>query len=244
MPIVIVSDVHANLAALRAVLADAAARGAVAAIWATGDLVGYGAEPAEVPALLREHHLVAVAGNHDLAACGKIGVEEFNASAAAAARWTTGRLNAHEREWLAALSQTRVESDFTLAHGSLRDPVWEYLLSGEQALVQFELQTTPYSIVGHSHLPFVFEERPDGVPRSRRVADGQQTTLGSTRLIINPGSVGQPRDGDPRASYVLYDESAALLTWHRVEYDIATTQQKIIAAGLPHWLADRLSAGT
>ena len=142
------------------------------------------------------------------------------------------------------MPQTRVEGDFTLAHGSLRDPVWEYLLSGEQALVQFELQTTRYSIVGHSHLPFVFAEPPDGVPRARPMADGDETALGDTRLIINPGSVGQPRDGDPRASYVLYDESAALLTWHRIEYDIGATQQKIIAAGLPRWLADRLSTGT
>jgi diadenosine tetraphosphatase ApaH/serine/threonine PP2A family protein phosphatase len=244
MPIVIVSDVHANLGALHAVLADARSRGPVAAIWATGDLVGYGAEPAEVLALLQEHHLVAVAGNHDLAACGKLGVDEFNASAAAAALWTAASLSTDHLGWLAELPQTRVERDFTLAHGSLRDPVWEYLLSGEQALVQFELQTTRYSIVGHSHLPFVFAEPPDGVPRTRPMADGDETALGDTRLIINPGSVGQPRDGDPRASYVLYDESAALLTWHRIEYDIGATQQKIIAAGLPGWLADRLSTGT
>ncbi len=243
MSIVIVSDVHANLAALRAVLTDAASRGAVDAIWATGDLVGYGAEPGEVLDLLREHRLAAVAGNHDLAACGKIGVNEFNASAAAAARWTAGHLDIPSRQWLADLPQTRIEGDFGLAHGSLRDPVWEYLLSGEQALVQFELQTTPYSIVGHSHLPFVFEERRDGVPRLRRMDDGDEVAIGNTRLILNPGSVGQPRDGDPRASYVLYDEPAALLTWHRVAYDIEATQRKIIAAGLPRWLADRLSEG-
>jgi diadenosine tetraphosphatase ApaH/serine/threonine PP2A family protein phosphatase len=243
MPILIVSDVHANLAALRAVIADASRDGAVDAIWATGDLVGYGAEPGEALELLREHRLVAVAGNHDLAACGKIGVEEFNASAATAARWTAAHLNGDAREWLAGLPLTRAEGDFSLAHGSLRDPVWEYLLSGEQALVQFELETTPFSIVGHSHLPFAFEERSAGVPVMRRMDDGARLALGETRVIVNPGGVGQPRDGDARASYVLYDDSARTLTWRRVAYDIRSAQEKIIAAGLPRWLAERLATG-
>ncbi len=240
----IVSDVHANLPALTAVLQHAEAAGGLDAVWATGDLVGYGAEPEDVLAALTPRRLVAVAGNHDLAACGAIGVEAFNSAAAAAALWTRARLDVYQREFLAALPRTRVEGVFTLAHGSIRDPVWEYLLSAEQALVQFELQTTPYSIVGHSHLPFVFEEEPGGVPRARRADDGARIGLAAGRIIANPGSVGQPRDGDPRASYVLYDDRAAALTWHRVEYDIAAAQRKIIAAGLPAWLAQRLALGT
>ncbi len=242
--IAIVADIHANLDALTAVLRHAEAGGSLDVVWAIGDLVGYGAEPSEVLATLRTHLLTAVAGNHDLAACGAIGVEEFNAAAGAAALWTRARLDASGRAFLAALPRTRVEGDFTLAHGSIRDPVWEYLLSAEQALAQFELQTTPHGIVGHSHLPFACEEDAGGVPRWRRADDGMRLELAATRLIVNPGSVGQPRDGDPRASYVLYDDRAATLTWRRVEYDITAAQRKIIAAGLPAWLAARLESGT
>ena len=124
-----------------------------------------------------------------------------------------------------------------------RGPEWEYLLSGEQALTQFELQKTHGSIVGHSHLPFWVEERPAGMPLLVPVGDGDVLKLGGPRVILNPGSVGQPRDGDPRASYILYDDQARTVTWHRVEYDIAATQAKMQAAGLPSWLSDRLAVG-
>ncbi len=242
MRIAVMSDVHANLPALQAVLEHASSAG-FEQLWATGDLVGYGADPNEVLALLRQHDVVAVAGNHDLAACGLMGVEEFNRAAADAATWTAGELSEEHRAFLRELPLVRIAGDVTLAHGSIRQPEWEYLLSAEQALSQFELQTTLYSAVGHSHLPFVFEERRNAVPLLREARNGTRVELGDGRLIINPGSVGQPRDGDRRASYVLYDQEAATLTWHRVEYDIAAAQTAILAAGLAPWLAARLEAG-
>jgi predicted phosphodiesterase len=243
MRIVVVSDVHSNTEALSAVFRHAEAGGAVDAVWSLGDMVGYGPEPAQVLAMLRERSLTPVAGNHDLAAAAGIGIDEFNSFAAHAALWSGDQLSEAERQWLLELQQSLVTGGFTLVHGTLREPVWEYLLSPEQALVQFELQPTPYSLVGHSHLPLWFEEAPSAMPRLRIARDGQRVALGETRLILNPGSVGQPRDGDPRASYLLYDDGAATATWHRVEYDIAATQAKMRAARLPQWLSERLSMG-
>lgn len=243
MRIAIVSDVHSNLAGLRAVLRDAEAGGAIDAVWCLGDIVGYAAEPSETIAALREWPLTAVAGNHDLAAARLMGVEDFNPVAAAAALWTAGQLSESERAFLLDLPPTLVSGRFTLVHGSLSDPVWEYLLDTEQAAAHFALQATPYSLIGHSHLLFRVEERTDGTPAFHRADDGTTIRLGDTRLIINPGSAGQPRDGDPRVSYVLYDEAAATMTWHRVVYDIAATQTAIRTAGLPPFLADRLATG-
>lgn len=244
MRIAIVSDVHSNLDALDAVLRRAEAGGPIDALWCPGDIVGYGPEPSAVLATLRARPLTAVAGNHDLAACGRMGTEEFNRAAAHAAEWTGKQLSPSERAFLGGLPRTAVAPPFTLVHGSLRDPVWEYLLSGEQALAQFELQTTPYSVVGHSHLPFWVEEDEHGrTPRFRAAGDGAETELGDRRLIVNPGSCGQPRDGDPRASFVLYDDVAGRITWHRVEYDVTATQEKMRRAGLDTWLAERLSVG-
>ena len=136
------------------------------------------------------------------------------------------------------------EGDFTLVHGSLRWPEWEYLLSTEQAQVQFELQRTRFSFVGHSHLPFVWREREGEQPSLAPVtADDRVELSGAGRLILNPGSVGQPRDGDPRASYALYDSDAVSITYYRLEYDIASTQQAMERARLPRWLIERLSYG-
>jgi len=244
MPTVIAGDVHSNLEALRAVLAHAEALGPVDAVWCPGDIVGYGPDPSAVLGELRARRLTAVAGNHDLAACGRMDTDDFNAAAARAAEWTAARLSFAEVDFLHSLPMTAVRGDFTIVHGSLREPVWEYLLSDEDALAQFERQATPYSIVGHSHLPFWIEEEPaGGTPRFRGPNDGTRVELGKRRLIINPGSVGQPRDADPRASYVLYDDQAATLTWHRVEYDVEETQRKMRLAGLDAWLIERLSAG-
>ncbi len=241
MRTLIISDVHSNIEALTTVIADAEAGGAVGAIWCTGDLVGYGPDPVAVIALLRESKTIAVAGNHDLVACGQMGVEEFNPVAAEAALWTRDQLTPDEQAYLAGLPLVHTEGAFTLVHGSLRHPDWEYLLTPEQALDQFALQTTPHSIVGHSHLSFyVNESQP---PLFLRARDRDTVALETTRLILNPGSSGQPRDGDPRASYMLYDDAAATVTWHRVAYDIAATQRKILATGLPAWLGERLEKG-
>jgi diadenosine tetraphosphatase ApaH/serine/threonine PP2A family protein phosphatase len=241
VPIAIVSDIHSNIDALDAVLADAISRGRLDGVWCLGDIVGYGAHPGRVIAALRERGALAVAGNHDRAACGLMDTDEFNPVAARAVEWTAERLTPDERAWLAALPLTCVSGDFTLVHGSLRAPEWEYLLEEEQAEAQFELQATRYSLVGHSHLPFVVRERDPA--DFDTMESGLSIDLDRMRLIINPGSAGQPRDRNPRASYVLYDEGNATITWHRVEYDIKAAQRAIIDAGLPPFLADRLAEG-
>lgn len=242
MRIAILADIHANLSALEAVLQHAESGGSLDALWCLGDTVGYGPHPNECIDLLCRYDHRAVGGNHDLAACGRMGSEEFNEAAAAAARWTDGQLTDGSRSYLQELEMIVTEGDFTLVHGSLRWPEWEYLLSGEQAQAHFELQSTPNGLVGHSHLPFVCREEqvpPTLVPYT----DGEAVDLGVVRLILNPGSVGQPRDSDPRAGYALYDSDAATVSFHRVEYDIAATQQAMEKAGLPSWLSERLSYG-
>ena len=243
MRIAIVSDVHSNLEALQAVFAHANGTAPIGAVWCLGDITGYGPEPSPVIAALRGLVLTSVAGNHDLAACGLMGLEEFNGYAATAAKWNAEQLSGAERAFLSSLPLVHVTAPFTLAHGTIARPEWEYLLSGEQALTQFELQTTPYSIVGHSHLPFCIEEHAGAMPAIVPADDGDELELGERRLILNPGSVGQPRDGDPRASYILYDDAARTVRWHRVEYDIASTQRKMREAGLPLWLSERLALG-
>jgi diadenosine tetraphosphatase ApaH/serine/threonine PP2A family protein phosphatase len=240
--IAILADVHSNFVALERILGHADSGGRLDEIWAAGDLVGYGPEPSETIAALRGRNVFAVAGNHDLAACGQMGVEEFNDAAAEAALWTGSVLTDDEKDYLASLPLVAPRGDFTLVHGSLRHPEWEYLLTTEQALVQFQLQITTHSIIGHSHLPFWIEEQPEG-PSMYPATDGALLDLGTRRLIINPGSAGQPRDGDPRVSYILYDDEAATMSYHRIDYDIATTQQRMEAAGLPPWLVARLARG-
>ena len=239
----IVSDVHANLPAFEAVLRHAEGAAPVDSVWCLGDTVGYGPHPNECIALLRRYENRVVGGNHDLAACGRMGTEDFNETAAAAARWTAEQLTEDSCSYLKELPLVITEGDFTLVHGSLRWPEWEYLLSGEQAQAHFELQQTPYGFVGHSHMPFVCEERQGAPPPFRPATDGERVELSGGRLILNPGGVGQPRDGDPRAAYVLFDTDKRTLTFSRVEYDIAATQQAMEASGLPRWLSERLSQG-
>jgi diadenosine tetraphosphatase ApaH/serine/threonine PP2A family protein phosphatase len=241
--IVIVSDIHANVYALRAALEQAAATLPVDGIWCLGDTVGYGPHPNECISVLQEYTHIAVAGNHDLAACGKMGTHEFNDAAAAAARWTSEQLSQTSLDYLRSLPLTAIDGDVTLVHGSLRFPEWEYLLSSEQAQAQFELQATPYSLVGHSHLQFVCREEQGAPPTLRPAGDGESVDLDRQRLILNPGSTGQPRDGDPRAGYALCDTSEGMVSYHRVEYDIAATQRDMEAARLPVWLIERLSHG-
>lgn len=243
MRALVVSDVHANITALDAVL-DASREYGFDQVWCAGDIVGYGPDPHEIIERLRALGARCVAGNHDLAACGLMSVDEFNPVAADAARWTAALLTHDERDWLGGLPAVTAPSEHaTMAHGSLRAPAWEYLLSPEQAEAQFALQETPLSIVGHSHLPFHVRESGDSAyPLFVPAADGATVPL-DTRTILNPGSVGQPRDGDARASFMLYDDVAATATWRRVSYDIAAVQQRILAAGLPPYLAHRLALG-
>ena len=243
MRIAIISDIHANLTAFRAVLDHAKDGGAIDGLWCLGDIVGYGPHPNECIAELRSYDNRTVAGNHDLAACGKMTTEDFNEAAASAAQWTEGQLSDDARAYLEDLPMTVEEGDFTFVHGSLRWPEWEYLLSGEQAQAQFELQKTPISLVGHTHLPAVCLEDEAGPPTLRPAADGERLELGDGRWIINPGGAGQPRDGDPRASYAVYDSGNASITFSRVDYDISATQKSMEEAGLSQWLIERLAYG-
>jgi len=251
MRIAIVADIHANLAALEAVLRHAEAQRALDRVWCLGDLVGYGPDPGPCIGLLSRYPLLCLAGNHDWAAIGRLGTEDFNPDAAAAAHWTARQLTAEERSYLEGLPQVAEEGEFTLVHGTLRWPIWEYLFSQEAAIAHLHRQRTPFSLVGHTHVPMLVEEIPQeaGTPKGGSICrfsplfHGQTIALGERRLIINPGGVGQPRDGDPRASYAVLDTEARTITLHRVEYDIATTQRKMARAGLPAWLIYRLSYG-
>jgi diadenosine tetraphosphatase ApaH/serine/threonine PP2A family protein phosphatase len=239
----IISDVHSNAEGLLAALADAEARGPIDALWCLGDIVGYGAEPSAVISELRGRGVRGVAGNHDRAATGQLEVDEFNPVAADAAVWTRDAITPDEGEWLDALPLTLTLGDFTLAHGSLREPLWEYLDNPPAAGAQFDIQPTPYGIVGHLHVQLWCEERDGEWPAMHLARNGDRLTLGGTRLILNPGSTGQPRDGDPRAGYMLYDDASRTVSWHRVAYDAKAAGRKIIAAGLPELLAERLLIG-
>jgi len=239
----IVSDVHSNFEALDAVLADAAASGPIDRIFCLGDIVGYNAQPREVLALLRQHEAICVAGNHDLAAAVALPVDEFNPVAAEAVIWSGQQLSDDERAYLAALLPVRIVGDATLVHGSLRDPIWEYLVDHEAAEAQFARQTTAISFVGHSHLPFWSVDKPDRRAPAPAPAGATLVLEARDRVIVNPGSVGQPRDGDPRASYAIWDDGEGAVTWHRVAYDVQAAQRKIREAGLPDVLAERLGLG-
>lgn len=242
MRIAILADIHSNLEAFTAVLADIARKGEVDEIWCLGDVVGYGPDPGSCIELLQRCNHICVAGNHDLAAIGKVDTKYFNPNAAAAVDWTVKQLSWENKQYLEKLPMTTEKGEFTLVHGSPMDPVFEYLISGGIAARNFPRFKTSYCLVGHSHQPLSFkEEEGDVVPIG--LSPGVGVILGKSRMIINPGGVGQPRDGDPRASYILYDDTASVARLTRVEYDIETTQQKIMKAGLPVHLATRLKEG-
>ena len=242
MRTLIVSDIHSNLEALDAVLAHADREGGFDRIWCLGDLVGYGPDPSACLGLLREFDLVAVAGNHDYAAAGVIDASDFNGAAFAAIQWTAEQLAADDKSFLAGLPMVSQQPPFTLVHGSLRDPIVEYLTHPSQALATLELLTTPYCLVGHSHYPFICRENA-GWPLFLALPDGQPVALDGERCIVNPGSVGQPRDRDPRSGYAVFDSDGPSVEHFRVEYDIATTQNKMRSASLPQYLIDRLDHG-
>jgi predicted phosphodiesterase len=241
--VLVVADVHSNLSALEAVIRDAEAPAPIDLIWVLGDLVGYGPRPGDCIARLREYPHTAVAGNHDRAATGQMGTQDFNPYAAAAAKWTSKTLSDDERDYLAGLPSTAVDGDFTLVHGSLRDPVWEYLLSATAAEAHLRLQSTRFSLIGHSHLQLAFVEDDAGRARGSLVAAGDEVELGQHRVIANPGGLGQPRDGDPRTAYALLDTAASRMTFKRIDYDIARTQKEMRMAGLPDYLIERLASG-
>ena len=238
----ILGDIHSNLAAFEAVLRDIEGKGGFDKIWCLGDVVGYGPDPCECIERLRQHGHICVAGNHDWAAIGKIDTADFNPIAARACQWTAQQLTEEDVDYLQNLPLSLCQDDFTLVHGSPRDPIWEYLLSIEAAQDNFACFETAYCLVGHSHTPLIFELAGDEAVY-KMFSEGTSLKLGKERLIINPGGVGQPRDGDPRASYALYDVEDGTVCHYRVEYDILATQEKMAERGLPTPLIVRLSVG-
>jgi predicted phosphodiesterase len=241
MRVAVISDVHANLHALDAVLASL---GTVDAVWHLGDAVGYGPEPEGAIARLRQVGAIGVKGNHDDAAIGGSSSQYFNPDAQMAIEWTRTRLNKTDLRFLTDLPE-RVQpegSAFTLVHGSPRLPIWEYVDSAAVAQDSLTDFKTPYCLVGHTHVPVVFREK-GGAMELVNVQPGHVLHLDGRRALINPGGVGQPRDGDPRASYLILDTDTLELRWQRVSYDIIATQTAMLAAGLPPGLAYRLTFG-
>jgi diadenosine tetraphosphatase ApaH/serine/threonine PP2A family protein phosphatase len=239
MRLAILSDIHANLVALDAVLA---AIGSVDGIRTLGDVVGYGPEPDAVVDRLSAIGATGVIGNHDQVAVGRLGAELFNRDARIAAEWTRDRIAGPTRDWLAALPERLEEGPFTLVHGSPRDPTWEYVLDERGAGENLAAFETPYCLFGHTHLPTAFRATDAGMVGGEP-ADGDRITLDDRRALLNPGSVGQPRDGIPAAGWALLDTDVGSVTWHRTDYDIGATQRAMMAAGLPPRLIVRLSIG-
>jgi predicted phosphodiesterase len=239
----IIADIHSNLAALTAVLDDIEHGGGADEIWCLGDIVGYGPDPRECLAILRKTIDICVAGNHDWAAVGKISTSDFNPDAAAASQWTAQQLNDEDIEYISNLPLVIEEGNFTLAHGSPREPIREYLLSAGAAFENLAYFKTQLCLVGHSHQPVVFNCNETGECSARYFLPDSPVAIGESRLIINPGSVGQPRDGNPDAAYAIFDSEQQLISLHRTPYDIGSTQEKMQAHGLPVRLAARLSYG-
>lgn len=241
MRVAVISDIHANLAALEAVLAAVDAD-APDELWCLGDLVGYGPRPNECCDLVAARAAVCLAGNHDLAVRGTLDLLEFSGDAAAAARWTRSVLTDEARAYLDRLEPQATAAGVALYHGSARDPVWEYVLSDEAAEATLELAGTPLVLVGHSHAALVAAQR-GGRTAGGLAEAGTEVDLADGRFLLNPGSVGQPRDGDPRAAYLLLDLDAQAASFRRVEYDLERTQAEIRDRGLPEALAARLALG-
>ena len=240
MKALLLADIHSNLEALDAIFADC---GPFDQIWCMGDVVGYGPDPVKCLEVLRSHDFRCVSGNHDAAVAGVLGTDAFNDNAAWAAKWTTSQLGHDELQFLASLPLTLENGPFTMVHGSLREPLWEYLISVESARASMELMQTNYCLVGHSHLPFICTEQPGDWPLFKEFPEREPVPMGEERWVINPGGVGQPRDRDPRSSYAIYDSEQGVIERRRVAYDIAKIQRKMELAGFPDPLIRRLEYG-
>jgi predicted phosphodiesterase len=242
MRIAVVSDIHGNRQAFEAVL-EAITASDCRELWCLGDLVGYGADPDACVALAREHAAVSLAGNHDLGVTGVIALEQFSRGAALAATWTQRTITAETRTYLESLEPSNLDEAVALYHASPRDPVWEYVLSPLQAELCLDTQPQRIALIGHSHVALSFSRFPGAPATGETRTDGAELDLGEGEWLINPGSVGQPRDGDPRAAWLELDLDAPRATYHRVEYDIAGAGAAIRAARLPDSLAERLQYG-
>ncbi len=245
MRIAAITDVHANLPALEAVLTQTEAAG-IEEVWCLGDVVGYGVEPDACADLVRERCDLCLVGNHDLAVLGALDVASFSEAAAAAVRWTRDNIAERTLEFLRELEPSGEQRGIGLYHASPRDPVWEYVLAPEQADAGMDANPSRIGLVGHSHVALFFT-RPEGGDaedtRGAQVGDGTLLDLTRGSWLLNPGSAGQPRDGDPRAAWLEVDTEAETACFHRVPYDVERAAAPIVAAGLPARLAERLFGG-
>jgi len=242
MRVAVISDIHGNLHALEAVL-DAVDTAQPDEVWCLGDLVGYGPRPNECCASVAGRAAICLAGNHDLGVLGAADVDlaDFSPDAAASARWTRSALEDEWHRYLARLEPSAERARVQLFHASPRDPVWEYVLSPEAMIAALDLTTAQIVLVGHSHVPIAYAQSRELVFGAALA--GAEADLSGQRWLLNPGSVGQPRDGDPRASFLLLDLAAERAWFRRVEYDIRRTKREIREQGLPDALASRLGRG-
>ena len=242
MRILVISDIHANLDAFDAVLQDA--NGQWDYVWCLGDVVGYGPDPNECVERLRELPHLCLAGNHDWAALGRLDLQSFNPDARQAVNWTSKALTPANLLWLEALPTTFVVGEYTLAHGSPRDPVWEYILEPRVAALNFSHFETPFCLVGHTHQPVIYEQQEGlGLVDTILPEARQRRQLNGLRQIINPGSVGQPRDENPQAAYALLDVPEGIWEYRRVAYDVTAVQERMRRHDLPERLIRRLEHG-
>ena len=240
----VISDIHSNRHALEATLQAVDAAG-VDEIWCLGDMVGYGAEPDACTALIRERSAVCLVGNHDLAVLAALDSSTYSEAAAPAVEWTRENVGAETLEVLASLEPVGSQAGVGLFHASPRDPVWEYVLSADQAEAGFEAQEERVGLIGHSHISLFFVRAAEAraYAQGAQAAAGTEIEIGEGEWLLNPGSVGQPRDGDPRAAWLELDTDAWTARYHRVEYVIEGAAAAITAAGLPGLLAERLEVG-
>jgi predicted phosphodiesterase len=238
-----VSDIHANLPALEAVLAATEEAG-VEEVWCLGDVVGYGVEPDACAELVRDRCALCLVGNHDLAVLGELDIGSFSESAAIAVKWTRSNVAPETLDFLRGLEPRAERSDIGLFHASPRDPVWEYVLSPEQAGAGMDANGQRVGLIGHSHVALFFgRSKSSKETRGAQAGDGALLDFGEGSWLLNPGSVGQPRDGDPRAAWLELDTEALTACFHRVSYDIDRAAEPVAAAGLPSRLAERLYTG-
>ena len=244
MRVAVITDIHSNLPALEAVLEQIGGC-RVDEVWCLGDVVGYGAQPDECTAAVRESCDLCLVGNHDLAVLGGLDIASFSAAAAEAAVWTREHITESSTEFLRGLSAKGERETVGLYHASPRDPVWEYVLSIEQAEECMEVQEQRVALIGHSHVALYFAEAEEegGRTVAAQAGDGAIEHVAERSWLINPGSVGQPRDGDPRAAWLEFDTNEWTVIFHRVPYDVDRAAQPIVAAGLPRHLAERLYLG-
>jgi predicted phosphodiesterase len=240
--VAVISDIHGNLHALEAVL-ESIAVDAPDAVWCLGDLVGYGPRPNRCCTLVADRADICLIGNHDLGVLGRLDLEDFSYDAATSARWTTSVLDEEPRRFLESLEPQCARGDVALYHASARDPVWEYVLTPFAALASFTASEARLLFVGHSHVALAFGLADRKLETTIAPGGTELDLAGDGRWILNPGSVGQPRDGDPRAAYLVLDLDANRADYRRVEYPVARTQEEIRERGLPEPLAERLAQG-